>query len=316
MTTYTWKITDPSLVQQMKNAKNESKWTSPTFSAGGFKWYLDVYPNGIDKSWKGYVDHFLFLAFLPPKVKSIRVRYELRLMETDSVDKHSGHSKSFDKSNMNWGWSRKLLHNQIQNLRTLTFSAKVDVLGVIDHEDNDITSLYVCMDSEESKHSALEHAKQSELKLMVAQLDSLANSVNQLVNNIRSLQQRVTDVERRTNDDEKDDPDNMWAEIKVIKQDLRKLSPIAKMNPKQLKLKSWLENQVGFPQYYEMFMNNGIEDLSIASMLTMETIKNMGIDKVGHQMKLLRAVSKLNDNNINGQWRSDGEGCQADMTAM
>eukprot|EP01083_Nonionella_stella_P147601 466041_1 len=236
MTTYTWKITDPSLVQQMKNSKNESKWSSPTFAAGGFKWYLDVYPNGLDKSVKGYVDLFLYLAFVPPKVKSIPARYELRLIETDTFYKNR---KSFDKSEMNSGWTRKLLHNQIQNLSTLTFSAKVDVLGVIDHEDNDITSLYVCMDSEESKHSALEHAKQSELKLMVAQLDSLANSVDQLVNNFRSLQQRVTDVEQRINDDEKDDPDNMWAEIKVIKQDLRKLSPIAKMNPKQLKLKSW-----------------------------------------------------------------------------
>eukprot|EP01083_Nonionella_stella_P176760 619336_1 len=305
MTTYTWKITDPSLVQQMKNAKNESKWSSPTFAAGGFKWYLDVYPNGLDKSVKGYVDLFLYLAFVPPKVKSIPARYELRLIETDTFYKNR---KSFDKSEMNSGWTRKLLHNQIQNLSTLTFSAKVDVLGVIDHEDNVITSWSVNTGREESK--------QSEHKLMVARLDSLANSVNQLVNNIRSLQQRVTDVERRTNEDEKDDTDNIWAEIKVIKHDLRQLSPIAKMNPKQLKLKSWLENQVGFPQYYEMFMNNGIEDLSIASMLTMETIKNMGIDKVGHQMKLLRAVSKLNDNNINGQWRSDGEGCQADMTAM
>eukprot|EP01083_Nonionella_stella_P000638 1793_1 len=183
MTTYTWEIRDPSLVQQMKNAKNKSKWSSPAFTAGGFQWYLDVYPNGLDKSVKGYVDHFLYLAFLPPKVKSIRARYELRLVETDTVFQKS---KSFDKCEMNSGWPRKLLHNQIQNLSTLTFSAKVDVHGVIDHEDNVITSWSVNTGREESKQSALEHAKQSEHKLMVARLDSLANSVDQLVNNIRS----------------------------------------------------------------------------------------------------------------------------------
>eukprot|EP01083_Nonionella_stella_P000639 1794_1 len=174
MTTYTWEIRDPSLVQQMKNAKNNSKWSSPTFTAGGFKWYLNVYPNG-NKSAKGYVDNFLYLAFLPPKVKSIRARWELRLIETDTVDNVPN---SFDKSNLSWGWKRKLLHNQIQNLSTLTFSAKVDVHGVIDHEDNVITSWSVNTGREESK--------QSEHKLMVARLDSLANSVDQLVNNIRS----------------------------------------------------------------------------------------------------------------------------------
>eukprot|EP01083_Nonionella_stella_P128901 390703_1 len=114
MSTYTWKVTDPSLVQQMKNAKNKAKWKSPTFSAGGFRVYLNVYPSGSIKSLVGYVNVYLNLACLPPKVKSIQIGYELRLIEADTVDTAN---TTFDKDNMNWGWKAKQLQTKkIQNL--------------------------------------------------------------------------------------------------------------------------------------------------------------------------------------------------------
>eukprot|EP01083_Nonionella_stella_P128899 390701_1 len=131
MSTYTWKITDPSLVRQMKNAKNLSSWKSPPFSAGGFRWYLVVYPNGCVEKWQGYVDLCLKIACLPPKVKSIQVGSELCLIDTDTIHNFN---KTFDKDKMNWGWYAKQLQtNTIQNLTTLTFSAKVDLYGAFDH---------------------------------------------------------------------------------------------------------------------------------------------------------------------------------------
>eukprot|EP01083_Nonionella_stella_P080487 221228_1 len=168
MSTYTWKNKDPSLVEQMKNAKNKLNWKSPTFSAGGFRWHLDVYPNGDRESAQGYVDVYLNLACLPPKVKSIQIGYELRLVEAYTF---LNTNKTFDKDNMNWSWKAKQLQtNTIQNLTTLTFSAKVEIYGVFDHEDNDITNLYLGTDNEESKQSALEYAKQSDQKLIEARL--------------------------------------------------------------------------------------------------------------------------------------------------
>eukprot|EP01083_Nonionella_stella_P308142 1085950_1 len=299
MSTYTWKITDTSLVQQMKNAKNKAKWNSSAFSAGGFRWYLEVNPNGTRESSLGYVKVYLYLACLPPKVKSIQIGYELCLIETGTVFKGN---KTFEKEHINaGGFSKQLQTNTIQNLTTLTFSAKINIYGVFDHEDNDITNLYVGTDNEESKHSALECAKQSDHTLIDARLDSLSSSIDKLVNNVQSLQQQFTDLQQRVHvqEEQKDNIDSLRAEMKVIKHDLRKLPSIAKTDPKQLELKSWLQNEVGFPQYYDIFMENGIEDLSIASLLTMETIKRMGIDKMGHQMKILRAVTKLNHNDIN-----------------
>eukprot|EP01083_Nonionella_stella_P151616 484673_1 len=304
MSTYTWKITDPSVVRSMKNAKNGAKWTSPMFSIDGFRWRLEVYPNGHRNRSKknnsiGSAKLFLGLTFLPPKVKSVQIGKELRLIETDT--KRISDS-TYSKDDMCWGWKTKTLETEkLLNLTTLTFSVTIEVCGVIDNEDNDISNQYINTNNEESKHSALQSGNQSDQKLFEARLDSLINSLDKLVSNVQSLEQRVTDLEQRNNEEQKDNTneklDKLTEQMKLVKRDLRKLSTIAKTNPKQLELKSWLEMEVGFPQYYDTFMENGIEDLSIASMLTMETIKSIGIDKIGHQMKILRAVTKLNNKN-------------------
>eukprot|EP01083_Nonionella_stella_P032350 88543_1 len=157
MSTYTWKITDPSLVRSMKHAKNGSQWKSPIFSIGGFRWYLDVFPNGHNKDHNGYVQLYLNLAFLPPKVKSICIGRECRLIETDTIDNRDS---TYEKGGMGWGWGLTRLQTEnIKNLTTLTFSAKIDVYGVIDLEDNDVTNQYINTDNEESKHSPLMEAR-------------------------------------------------------------------------------------------------------------------------------------------------------------
>eukprot|EP01083_Nonionella_stella_P308143 1085954_1 len=98
---------------------------------------------------------------------------EFHLIETDTVNNGN---ESFHKDFMNCGWLAKQLQTKkIQNLTTLTFSAKINIYGVFDHEDNDITNLYVGTDNEESKQSALEYAKQSDQKLIEARLDSLSS---------------------------------------------------------------------------------------------------------------------------------------------
>eukprot|EP01083_Nonionella_stella_P032352 88547_1 len=100
MSTYTWKITDPSLVRSMKNAKFKSYWKSPVFSFGGFKWYLNVYPNGNKRNSNGYVELFLQLAFLPPKVKALQIQQKLRLVETDTI---KSSTDTYEKGDMGWG---------------------------------------------------------------------------------------------------------------------------------------------------------------------------------------------------------------------
>eukprot|EP01084_Bolivina_argentea_P069394 126272_1 len=101
--TYKWQITDASMIKQMKNAKNEDEWSSSLFSACGFRWKLDVFPNGINTDNKGYVNFFLTLAFVPPKVKSIVVSFKYGLIEIDQI---SNSTSTYNKQNMCYGWGR------------------------------------------------------------------------------------------------------------------------------------------------------------------------------------------------------------------
>eukprot|EP01083_Nonionella_stella_P167053 560459_1 len=183
MSTYTWKITDPSLMRSMKNAKNEVKWKSPVFSIGGFRWYLKVYPNGDRVVDNGYVSLYLHLAFLPPKAKSLSIGQESRLIETDTM--YSVGGATYDKDHMSWGSPKTLKTENIQNLTTLTFSVKIDICGVIDHEDDDVTNQYINIIDEESK------------EMTQTRLDSLTTYVEKLVNDFQSLKQQLTDVEER-----------------------------------------------------------------------------------------------------------------------
>eukprot|EP01083_Nonionella_stella_P239259 837568_1 len=148
MSTYTRKITDQSMVRSMKNAKHEASWKSPVFSIGGFRWYLKVYPNGNESASNGYVSLYLYLAFVPPKVKSLRIGRELRLIETDT--RYNG-DHTYEKGHMSRGYPKTLKTENIQNLTTLTFSVKIEVYGVIDHEDDDVSNQYINTNNEESK---------------------------------------------------------------------------------------------------------------------------------------------------------------------
>eukprot|EP01083_Nonionella_stella_P162810 534889_1 len=107
----------------------------------------------------------------------------------------------------------------MQNLTTFTLSVKIDICGVYDHEDNDITSQYINTNNEESKQSPLQYAKQSDQKLLEVRLDSLTSAMGKLAHSVQSFEQRLIDLEQRTNEEQKennnDTLDKLTAEMKV-----------------------------------------------------------------------------------------------------
>eukprot|EP01083_Nonionella_stella_P226790 805101_1 len=176
-----------------------ANWASPMFSGGGFRWYLDFSPNGSTNMLAGYAHMFLRLAALPPKVKSMQIGRELRLIETNTV---ANATITYEKERMSCGWfETQLQTKKLQNLTTITLSVKIDVCGVYDHEDNDITNQYINTNNEESKESPLQYTKKCDHKLLEVRLDSLTSSVDKLANSVQSLEQRLIDLEQRTNEE-------------------------------------------------------------------------------------------------------------------
>ena len=79
----------------------------------------------------------------------------------------------------------------------------------------------------------------------------------------------------------------------VLKKEVRQLLLQQQLSPEQQKLKSWLENTVKLPDYFDVLIEGGIDDLETLSMLTKNELNDIGINKVGHQVKILSAAKKL-----------------------
>merc|ERR1712113_529864 len=64
---------------------------------------------------------------------------------------------------------------------------------------------------------------------------------------------------------------------------------------KQQLFKTWLEMVVHLPQYFELFVNAGYEDLSYLEnmKLTEHDLKQIGIEKPGHRQKILLEIQNM-----------------------
>ena len=71
-------------------------------------------------------------------------------------------------------------------------------------------------------------------------------------------------------------------------------------------LRKWLKDTVGLEQYFEALVENGFDDLESVTMITMNELDTLGIiEKMGHKMKLLRYITKLNENEIGANQEGD-----------
>eukprot|EP01084_Bolivina_argentea_P036048 66723_1 len=146
MTSYTWKVTDATLLNKIKSAANKDLFSSPSFTICNLRWYLELYPNGTDESSKGCCNLFLYLIMLPKKVSKIIFRRRLKHQETDTL---SNIQTSFKEGDTSTGWSdSKLKTNKIQKYNTLTFSVDIQILGIFDQDENDITNQYLSKNDE------------------------------------------------------------------------------------------------------------------------------------------------------------------------
>jgi len=57
-------------------------------------------------------------------------------------------------------------------------------------------------------------------------------------------------------------------------------------------LKAWFQNQVKLGQYFDVFVENGLEDMQIVSDLTDNELNLIGVTKLGHRKKILSEIQK------------------------
>eukprot|EP01084_Bolivina_argentea_P148413 259472_1 len=72
---------------------------------------------------------------------------------------------------------------------------------------------------------------------------------------------------------------------------------------KTKEFRNWITNTVELPEYFQLFIQNGIEDLLTIKLVTMDTLNTIGMQQIGHKLKLLYFIDELkkNDNTNNPQ---------------
>ena len=56
----------------------------------------------------------------------------------------------------------------------------------------------------------------------------------------------------------------------------------------------WLKDTVKLPKYYGLLIDQGFDDLESVEDLTMDDLKQIGIDKLGHQKRIIKYAQQLN----------------------
>ena len=127
------------------------------------------------------------------------------------------------------------------------------------------------------------------LKKIESQMEAIMLCVRQLQTTVNDIQSQLGSKSNAMSEQKSNDIEILRKEIGNIKSKI--IDPLQK---NRNELKEWITNIVQLPEYYDIFIYNGIEDLSTVKLININTLKQMGVDKIGHQMKILHKVQQLN----------------------
>merc|ERR1711879_1036026 len=110
------------------------------------------------------------------------------------------------------------------------------------------------------------------------------------------LQSRMDQVEEKKPDD-----GDLQKQIDDIRKSVNRLQSkgAMKVDSDAEKFKQWLEGTVKLGEYYDLFVENGVENLSVVQMFGMEELTMIGIKKIGHRLQLKKAIDVLKRNGSN-----------------
>lgn len=133
---YTWSIEDPVTIKKMCAAPNVHGFSSPIFEMHGFKWFLNIYPNGSQTDRKGQVTVTLNLASIPKADMKVlvkqRIYFNNKYMECLAV--HHAETNGFKGiSHSNWYSTADL-----KEMKRFCFTVEIELYEDLGSGGNDI----------------------------------------------------------------------------------------------------------------------------------------------------------------------------------
>lgn len=219
----------------------------------------------------------LQLICLPANIAKLKVQYTLRCEEADS---ESTTIKVFEyeqgKSYGLWTASKKLSFEHFKLYDTITLSADIMILEEIEcnfgeNSEDEIEAHWLKYIKEKREFEEISTAYVYDHKYyhLEQRMNVLTNQMNHIADGISALNSTMQSFVNGRNF-QMSGEDKSSSEIRL-----------------------WLQNTVGLGCYHDLFVEHGLEELSVLSSLRMNDLASIGIDKLGHRLKIMKCIALL-----------------------
>merc|ERR1712228_739278 len=158
--------------------------------------------------------------------------------------------------------------SNIKKYNTWSFGVNIKIWNLYDKQGNDVTDEWM-------QHRSLPNSNNAMKQSSKISMESLSFKMDQILSKLNSIEIKMNK--------------NGYSEQKVDYNDNQ-------LDAKKIALKAWL-NKIGLVQYFNVFIENGVDDISIIALLKEKDLTEMGIGKIGHQKLIIHEVEKMKNQN-------------------
>ena len=222
--------------------------------------------------------------WLESPTKALQKHMSLEMSPSQNIPKlHAKHTKISNISTQS---------QSISNKNTVTVPIPMRVNGVSHHNYNHNRSpSHSSSRSPMSSTSANKNNIESQLNAYKEHINNTMQQWALQVNKRFARMEKEISLIRKTINANMRMNHNNGHNQKFIRTDNDNQQVIISEQEQELKL--WFKNTVKLADYFDFFIKNGINDLWVVTLLTMDDIKEMKIDKIGHRLQIMYHVKQL-----------------------
>eukprot|EP01083_Nonionella_stella_P050612 134585_1 len=264
-------------------------------------WCLRLYPNGNMNGKEGRLRVVLHLCAFPPNVSQMIVECNIYCHEANIRQTLTSDFDVEGRSNCTWD-DDVISFADFSKHNTWTVLVDINVLNQLDADGEKVTMTEdECKEPQNDTHDIT--VKQqleihgSAIQTLSTTMEQVKNTLDLLSKTVETLSEQIQKLNVEESKEEHIDLKHVMTEISNIKAQMAiaNTQHMQKNNRGHEQVRDWLQNDVHLEQYYTLFIDNGFEDLESIKTIDMEILKMMKIEKIGHKMKILRCVAKLNN---------------------
>eukprot|EP01083_Nonionella_stella_P058969 154356_1 len=122
---------------------------------------------------------------------------------------------------------------------------------------------------------------------MAEKMDEMSAQIKLLTINNQKLEQMIVALNNKEDKRNRDMIDMQSKVSKLLGDELKE-----EMKDTE-KVRLWLKDEVKLPQYFDLLINDGYDDLEMIADITVDELVKMGVDKSGHRKKIIKYAQKL-----------------------